>query len=100
MIINYLDELLDNILDNCYEYFTNNKLSINKNHEIAIIIDELTAKISIEKKIINFLTKLKINNSELSKKLYFIYNKYLYIYMLIFIGIKLFKSNDAPCTLR
>ena len=97
MIINYLDELLDNILDTALEYFINNsKLVIKKNQDISKIIDELTIKLSIEKRINQFLQihKISLQNTNILNKLYVIYYKYLYSYMLIFIGIKLFNKLD------
>jgi hypothetical protein len=62
MIINYLDEILDSILDTALEYFIkNHKLTLKKNQEISKIIDELTVKLQIEKRINNFLTTNKVS---------------------------------------
>ena len=56
MIINYLDEMLDNILDSSFEYFLGKqKIKIKKNQDVSIIIDELSTKIDIEKRVKSFL---------------------------------------------
>ena len=50
MIINYLDEILDNIIDTAFEYFfTHPKLTLKKNQEILVVIEELNIKLQNSK---------------------------------------------------
>lgn len=101
MIINYLDEMLDNILDSSFEYFLGKqKIKIKKNQDVSIIIDELSTKIDIEKRVKSFLISNKVNLTDLKtiKKLINIYSKYLFSYMLMFLGISYFIKNDIDFT--
>ena len=98
MIINYLDEILDNIIDTAFEYFfTHPKLTLKKNQEILVVIEELNIKLQIKKRINSFLSahNVDLKNAQTLEKLYIIYNKYLYSYMLIFIGIQHYSKRES-----
>jgi len=96
MILNYLDQLLDNLLNDAYTYLTNTKLVINKNQDISIIIENIKKEVNIEETIKKMLydNKISVSNPNFLHKLYVIYYRYLYIYLFIFIGINFYAKKD------
>ena len=96
MILNYLDEVLDNILNNTYTFIAKTKISLQKYQDIKSIITELNDKIQIDSLINKILidNKITLENNNQLRRLSQIYHRYMYIYMFIFVGINLYEKNE------
>ena len=101
MILNYLDELLDNILNLLFfNYLEKQTFKIKKNQDIEQYINEAMKKVNISELISNLIKKTdaKFNDKNHLKKLNIIYSKYLFSYLLIFIGVIFYEKLEQEFT--
>ena len=101
MILNYLDELLDNILNDAFYFLTEEKYpNINKNQDIEKLITQIQKQILIKEMVNKLLldNKITVTNTNSYEKLYIIYYRYLYSYMFIYLGVTKYSKSDQEFT--
>lgn len=96
MILNFLDQLLDDILNDSFFFMQGQKIKISKNQDILSLIDEIQKVVRIKDMINKLLidNKITIQNVNYLHKLHVIYYRYMFSYMLIYLGVTKYAKTE------